>query len=273
MIPLGYDPALFFVGTQSVEDEELVLALLGRLVPEKGVRDAVHVLEQVNSVRPARLKIVGSGPEEGPARELATALGVGDRLQVEPWRPATEVAEIYRRTHVVLVPSVATSTWAEQFGRVIVEGQASGAVVVGYASGSIPGVAGDAAVLVDPGDVSRLADEVARLVSDPDAYTAYREQGLALSRSRTWARVSERQGDLYRRVLAGETERVELPRSPRRKRDLARSEFGPTAPTGAGSRPFALPLLRGGGVVPAVQAALLDARAEVIARIRPPARS
>ena len=49
-----------------------------------------------------------------------------------------DLATRYRSTHVVLVPSVSTPTWVEQFGRVIVEAQASGAVVAGYASGAIP---------------------------------------------------------------------------------------------------------------------------------------
>ena len=104
VIPLGYDPEFFFAGPQSVDDDELVLALIGRLVPEKGVCDAVRVLAHVNSVEPARLIVVGSGPRN-PARELAIALGVGDRVQIEPWRSTPEIAAILRRTHVVLVPA------------------------------------------------------------------------------------------------------------------------------------------------------------------------
>ncbi len=77
---------------------------------------------------------------------------------IEPWQSVAELAAFYRQAHVVLVPSVATETWTEQFGRVIVEAQASGAVVAGYASGSIPEVAGDAALLVAPGDVHALGE-------------------------------------------------------------------------------------------------------------------
>ena len=56
------------------------------------------------------------------ARARAAALGLADRLELLPWRPASELADIYRGTHVVLVPSRPTTTWVEQFGRVIVEG-------------------------------------------------------------------------------------------------------------------------------------------------------
>jgi glycosyltransferase involved in cell wall biosynthesis len=268
VIPLGYDPRLFPEGKQSLDDDELVLALFGRLVPEKGVRDAVRVLARVNAIRPSRLVLAGSGPEEVPARELAAALGVGDRLEVEPWRPAAELAEVYRRAHVVLVPSVATETWVEQFGRVIVEAHASGAVVAAYASGSIPEVAGDAAVLVDAGDTPQLADRLIELLDDPVEYARLRERGLALSRTRTWAQVAEQQAALYRRVWAGEAERQPLPRSPRKRRALARAEFGPTAATTAGNRPFALPLLRRGGAVPSALATIIDAGAELATLLR-----
>lgn len=268
VIPLGYDPQLFREGTQSLDDDDLVLALFGRLVPEKGVRDAVHVLARVNAVRPTRLVLVGAGPEERTAWELATALGVGDRVEIDSWRPMPELAEVYRRAHVVLVPSIATETWVEQFGRVIVEAHASGAVVAGYASGSIPEVAGDAAVLVDAGDAARLADRVIQLLDNPREYTRLREQGFALSRTRTWTHVAERQAELYRRVCAGEVEHMRLPRSPRTRRDLARAEFGPTAATTAGTRPFALPLLRRGGALPAALATVIDNGAELVVRLR-----
>ena len=47
------------------------LALAGRLVPEKGVADAVEVLAEVRRHRNARLVVVGSGPEAARIPELA----------------------------------------------------------------------------------------------------------------------------------------------------------------------------------------------------------
>ena len=101
-------------GEQSLADSELVLGLFGRLVPEKGVRDAVSILERVNSVRPARLLLAGSGPEASTAFAFAAELGLGDRVDLHEWLSTEDVAERYRRCHVVLVPSRVTPTWAEQ---------------------------------------------------------------------------------------------------------------------------------------------------------------
>src|SRR5258705_13142156 len=135
------------MGNQSLDDDEIRLGLFGRLVPEKGVLDAVRILAALQLIRPTTLVIAGDGPTTLPALELARSLSVGERLELAPWRRIEELAAIYRTTHVVLVPSQPTETWVEQFGRVIVEAQASGAVVAGYASGSIPEVAGEAAIL------------------------------------------------------------------------------------------------------------------------------
>lgn len=269
VIPLGYDPEVYRQGTQSLDDGEIVLGLFGRLVPEKGVLDAVRVLARVNAARPARLVCIGRGPEEASARRAAAALGVEDRVDVLPWLPATDLAEAYRRSHLILVPSIATETWVEQFGRVIVEAQASGAVVAGYVSGSIPEVAGRAAVLAQPGDAEGLAERVAALVRDPVQYEQRRAAGRALAAARTWRSVAQRQSALYRSVLAGEHPRRRLPRSPGKRRALARAEFGPPASTTAGRRPFALPILRRGGPLAAGLAAANDIAAELVAHVPP----
>ncbi len=268
VLPLGYDDAAFVPGTQSLDDDDFTLGLFGRLVPEKGVTDAVRILARVNVVRPTRLVVNGSGPEDAPARLLAAELGVADRLELVPWQSAAELAIAYRTAHVVLVPSRPTETWVEQFGRVIVEAQASGAVVAGYASGSIREVAGDAAIFADVGAVSQLADRVVELVAGPTDYAHRRERGIALSRTRTWARVAERQADLYQRVAAGDVHRLQLPRSPEKRRAAARAEFGRTAATIAGARPFAVPLLRRGGKAASALAGILDVTAELAARVR-----
>ena len=89
----------------------------------------------------------------------------------------------------------------------------------------------------------------AQLVSDPDGTFGrrWRDLGIRAQRHPHLVRGSgSRHAALYRSVLAGETPLLELPRSPRARRAAARAEFGPVAATTAGTRPFALPLLRRG---------------------------
>ncbi len=243
VLPLGVEAA-FSPGEQSVQDAELRLGLIGRLVPEKGVRDAVRVLAAVSARRRARLLVVGEGPERAPAERLAAELGVRNAVEFMPWQPVSVLAALYRSLHLVLVPSTATSTWVEQFGRIIVEGQASGAVVAAYASGAIPEVLGTAGVLVPERAVDALAREVADVLEDADRYTGLRKAGLARAASATWDHVADQQLALYGRIGSrASARRPALPAAERRR--AAQEEFGPPAELAGGvRRPFALPLLR-----------------------------
>jgi glycosyltransferase involved in cell wall biosynthesis len=267
VVDLGYDDTVFYPGLQSVDDGEIVLALVGRLVPEKGVADAVQVLARLHANRPARLLLRGGGPESARAHEIARSLGIADRVDIGPWETAVELASTYRAAHVVLVPSYATDTWTEQFGRVIVEAQACGAVAAGYATGAIPEVAGSAGAIASPGDVAELGALVAGLISDPHEFACRREAGWAKAATRTWSAVAARQALLYAAARTNMPPRLTQPSSPRARRAAAVEEFGATAPARHGLRPFAMPLLRRGGALPSALGAVGDAGAELAARL------
>ncbi|MBC7678292.1 MAG: glycosyltransferase [Pseudorhodobacter sp.] len=243
VLPLGV-PTGPAMGSQRADDDEVALALVGRLVPEKGVSDAVRVLERLRAHRRTRLVIAGAGPEEALARTLVAHLGLSGSVEFRPWQSAAQLEALYRETHVVLVPSSATQTWVEQFGRTIVEGQAAGAVVAGYASGSIPEVAGPAGILVPEHDVDGLAAAVLAALADVQDFSERRSRGLAAAGERTWAEVARRQVSFYESAAAAP--RLARQRGGRRRERLsAIQEFGPTATlAGPSVRPFALPVLR-----------------------------
>jgi glycosyltransferase involved in cell wall biosynthesis len=267
VLPLGYDAELYRAGQQTLAAEELTLLLAGRLVPEKGVTTAVRVLAAVDATRPARLLLVGEGPAAADARSLAAALGVERRLEIRPWLAPTELAELYRETHVLLIPSRATETWVEQYGRVITEAQASGAVVAGYASGAIAEVAGEPGIIVAPGEFDRLAQRVTAAVSDASEFDRRRDGGLRAVAERSWDAIARRQLALYEAVAGAAVAPLTLPGSPRARRAGARAEFGAPATTPAGPRPFALPLLRRSGLLSRLAGRVIDAAAELAARL------
>jgi glycosyltransferase involved in cell wall biosynthesis len=237
-IPLGIDMALHRAGPQQLPDAEVVIGLVGRLVPEKGLLDAIQVLRSLG--QPARLLVAGSGPEVGLARGRTSELNV----EWHPWLTAAELSELYRRMHIVLVPSRATATWVEQFGRVIPEGWANGAVPVGYRSGSIPEVVDTAGVIVDEGNVEALSFAVQGLIERPDRWADLRREGLARAQQLSWARIAAEMIRMYELAM-----RQPLPPPPQPNRAAARQEFGPPARTSISDRPFALPMLRQSRIV------------------------
>lgn len=237
VLPLAPSSSITVGEQQPPSSSHLRLLLVGRLVPEKGVLDAVRVLAQTRERRAATLTIVGAGSDADAARALAAQLGVADALEMHPWANTAQLADIYRQAHIVLTPSRATRTWLEQFGRMVVEAQAAGAVVAGYASGSLPEVVGDAGVLVREGDVAGLAEAV---LAAAGRWHELRAAGLAAAADRTWEAVAAGQVELYDRVSTM-TPRW---RPVRARRAVAEATYGPPAHIPGGGRPFALPLLR-----------------------------
>jgi glycosyltransferase involved in cell wall biosynthesis len=76
------------------------------------------------------------------------------------------MATFWRAIDVLVVPSLTTRNWAEQFGRVVVEAMANDVPVIGSDSGAIPEVIGDAGLVVPEGDAEALAGALERLRGD-----------------------------------------------------------------------------------------------------------
>ena len=77
----------------------------------------------------------------------------------------------------LVLPSLSTPRWKEQFGRVLPEAMACGVPVVGSSSGNIPAMIGDAGIIVPEGDSRAIAAALRSLADDPDLYARLRAAG------------------------------------------------------------------------------------------------
>lgn len=242
VIPLGFDPDVFRAGHQHHGDDPLQMALVGRLVPEKGVRDAVFAAAAVEAHRPVRLVLAGRGPEGALLPRYVRAAGLSPEAVVRhDWLSIDQVAQIYRRGHVVIAPSLPTWRIVEQFGRMVPEAQASGSVVLGYATGALPEVFSGAGILSSAGDVVGLSRAAVDLALSAPLWSKLRDQGFEVASSKSWLAVASHMLQMY-----------EVARRSTRPRGTAftgrlqaKTEFGATATTlGDLQRPFAVPVLR-----------------------------
>jgi glycosyltransferase involved in cell wall biosynthesis/SAM-dependent methyltransferase len=144
-----------------------MIGYVGRLVPEKGV----DVLREAFRLLPDSLHclIIGSGPLHAELQQWANSAEVQGRVHLRDVMPPAELAEHLNCLDALLVPSLTTPTWKEQYGRVIAEAMACGVPVVGSQSGAIPEVIGAAGVVVPENDASALAEAVREVVFDRDA--------------------------------------------------------------------------------------------------------
>jgi len=79
--------------------------------------------------------------------------------------------ELYARRDCLVLPSLTTPAWKEQFGRAAVEAMACELPVIGSDSGEIPHVLGDAGIAVPEGDVPALTAALRRLREHRDECT------------------------------------------------------------------------------------------------------
>lgn len=146
----------------------------GRLVPEKGLFDLVAAAKKLSD--PVRLLLAGNGPLRA---ELAAAAGEGVAVEVATDIKHEEMARAFGAMDVLVLPSHTTSTWAEQFGRVLVEALWCGVPVIGSSSGEIPWVIGatGGGLVFPEGDVAALTAALEELKASPGERSRLAAQG------------------------------------------------------------------------------------------------
>jgi len=187
-IPLGFDPGLFRpdaaararIRAELGWDGPLV-AYFGRVVPGKGIHVLVQAMARLND-RPWRL-LLDRFVDHGDAyvRGVAAQIkGLGLESRVLWCNPAHSAIGAYMNAaDVVVVPSLSTPQWKEQYGRVAQEAMACGTLVIASRSGALPGLVGDGALLFDEGDEQALATLLAGAMADPASVAEVRARGLA----------------------------------------------------------------------------------------------
>ena len=160
----GVDPEMFRPSTLDKEDGPFTVGFVGRLVESKGLRTLLPAFERLGGRE--RLSIAGDGPLAEWVRQYAVARGFGNRLELAGHMPPEDIPAFLSSVDVLVLPSIPTSRWVEQFGRSLIEAMASEVPVIGSKSGEIPNVIGDAGVLVPPGDVNALAAALAGMRDD-----------------------------------------------------------------------------------------------------------
>lgn len=95
--------------------------------------------------------------------------------------PDDKLAHLYRSAGVLAFPS-----YYEGFGLPALEAMQSGCPVIASNRGSIPEVVGEAAISLDPDDVSAWVDALHRILGESDVANSLREKGFRQARLFSW---------------------------------------------------------------------------------------
>ncbi len=169
-----HDPA---VRARFAHPEEALLVHVSNFRAVKRPLDVVATFARVASERPARLLMIGDGPERLPAFELAQRLGVMGRVQFLGSFP--DVQAVLGIADLFLLPSS-----KESFGLAALEAMACEVPVVAARAGGIPEVVEDgvSGFLAAVGDVDAMAHAALRVLGDRELFLrmgrASRERAL-----------------------------------------------------------------------------------------------
>ncbi len=148
---------------------------------------------------PPALVIAGPWDSRYPQpRQEARALGLGHAVRFLGPVAEEDLAGLYSGCTAFVFPSL-----YEGFGLPVLEAMACGAAVICGNRSSLPEVAGDAALLVDPMSVEAWTQALARVWRDPGLAADLRERGRRRAARFTWERTARETLAVYRRALEG----------------------------------------------------------------------
>ncbi len=167
---------------------------VGSCIPRKRMDVLLDVAAAVRSSRPDVTLVKVGGPWTPDQAVRLEANGLAGHVVTAAGLTRTELAEVYRRAAVVLMPSD-----AEGFGLPVIEALACGAVVVASDLPVLREVGEGAVIFCPVADVPAWAAAVGRVLSDP-GFQPPRADRLAVAARYTWANHAAIIADAYQNL-------------------------------------------------------------------------
>ena len=160
-------------------DDESLIVHLSNFRPVKRVTDVLRIFAQIADQIPARLILIGDGPDRSTAEWLAHTLEIQDRVQFLGKQDS--VSELLPLADLMLMPSE-----MESFGLAALEAMACQTPAVATRVGGVPELItdGENGLLFAVGDVDRMAEASVALLRDKDRHEAMRKTARKTAQDR-----------------------------------------------------------------------------------------
>jgi L-malate glycosyltransferase len=177
--------------------DEYLFVHLSNFRPVKRVLDVIEVFARVCRALPARLMLIGDGPDRSAAEHLALRHGIQDRIHF--LGKQDEVHELLPLADLMIMPSQ-----MESFGLAALEAMACGVPAIATRVGGVPELIDNnvTGMLFDIGDVDAMAKAAISLLTDPPRLNAMSQAARRTAQDRfCTTRIIPLYEDYYRRVL------------------------------------------------------------------------
>ena len=192
------DPAALEAVRQKYHLPERFLLFVGLLEPRKNLPALLQAFAGLPPHQPpVKLVVVGrQGWMYEQTLQLVHSLRLAERVHFTGYVDQADMPRVYNLAEVAVYPSI-----YEGFGFPVLESMASGTPVITSDVSSMPEIAGEAGVLLPPGDVPALTQAIQHLLSDPAERQRRSRLGLQRAAQFTWERCAAQTLDIYRQCL------------------------------------------------------------------------
>lgn len=179
------------------QEHERIVTHVSNLRPVKRIKDVITVFYKIQQSLPAKLIMVGEGPEKEGAESLCTELGITDKVLF--LGNSDEVNKILCFTDLFLLPSE-----KESFGLSALEAMASGVPVVSTNTGGLPEVNehGVSGYLNEIGDTEGMAAHALAILKEDAILARFKKQARVAAKKFQTSNIVPLYEAVYEKALA-----------------------------------------------------------------------
>ena len=191
LLVLNQDSELDFL------QQPLILAV-GKISPRKNLEAVIRALKNLQPSIPHHLVMVGGGGWDfQETKSLVSSLGLTDRVHFLGYVSDEELHALYAHATLFIYPSL-----FEGFGLTVLEAMACGCPVITSNTSSLPEVAGDAALLVDPHNLDEITAAIEMICNDHGYADELRQKGRERAKQFSWENCAEGTSRIYNNLLS-----------------------------------------------------------------------
>jgi N-acetyl-alpha-D-glucosaminyl L-malate synthase BshA len=176
--------------------EERIITHISNFRKVKRIPDIIKIFYKIQQSIPAKLMMVGDGPEKVKAEQLCEELGISDRVIF--FGNSNEIDSILSYSDLFLLPSE-----TESFGLAALEAMAWSVPVISSNSGGLPEVNFDgiSGYLSDVGNVDEMSENAIKILSNIDTLNTFKENALSVAKQFDIKNILPLYESLYQKAL------------------------------------------------------------------------
>jgi N-acetyl-alpha-D-glucosaminyl L-malate synthase BshA len=176
--------------------DEKIITHISNIRKVKRVDDVIEIFDRIQQKMPAKLVIVGDGPEKKSLEILCKDKGITEKVLFVG--NSHEVDKILCFSDLFILPSE-----HESFGLVALEAMACGVPVISSNAGGLPevNIQGESGFLSDVGNVDEMSENAIKILQDPEMLLKFKKKAKLISKKFETKAIVPMYEEIYKNAL------------------------------------------------------------------------